>query len=56
MISSCTCKHADQDALHGRGRRVFNPCKPGAWKAGAKPHRCTVCGSEKDIPEATVKP
>lgn len=55
MISSCDCKHTDQDALHGKGRRVFNPCKPSNWPQ-VKAHRCTVCGKEKIIPEAEVRP
>ena len=25
-IKSCTCAHAGQDALHGKGMRVMNQC------------------------------
>ena len=39
MISSCTCKHKEQDKLHGKGNRVFNQ--------GTKEYRCTVCGNKK---------
>jgi len=39
MIGPCTCKSEQQDAIHGEGRRVFNPCgtqENPMWK-------CTVC-------------
>lgn len=39
-IIACTCKHAAQDRLHGRGRRVMN------WSPEGKKNSygCTVCG------------
>ena len=41
-ILRCTCAHAGQDKLHGKGMRVFN-------KLGGKDkhdtYRCTVCGT-----------
>jgi hypothetical protein len=40
-IFQCTCKHAAQDKLHGKGNRVFNAMtKRDGW-------RCTVCKREK---------
>lgn len=37
----CSCEHEIQDAMYGKGVRLFNPCKLGAgW-------RCTVCGKER---------
>jgi hypothetical protein len=42
MIATCTCKHDDQDKLHGAGKRVFNPTADGKI-------RCTVCGAEKGV-------
>ena len=39
-ILNCKCKHADQDALYGAGKRVHNPMKPGSGKV-----RCSVCGN-----------
>lgn len=41
MIEKCSCKHDSQDALHGKGRRVFNPTK------SSGKIRCTVCNAEK---------
>lgn len=35
-IMGCTCAHAFQDAMYGRGQRVHNRT--------AKGYRCTVCG------------
>jgi hypothetical protein len=40
QIMPCTCSHAYQDSLHGKGKRVHNPNKNG--------FRCTVCGSQKN--------
>lgn len=39
-VRTCTCQHDFQDTAHGRGRRVFNPCKKG------QALRCTVCHRE----------
>lgn len=47
MISSCKCKHEQQDKLHGNGMRVFNP-RPKDPKKDKQPHRCSVCGTEKE--------
>ena len=41
MIRKCSCKHEEQDELHGKGNRVFNPTTKD------KGYRCTVC--EKNI-------
>lgn len=50
MKYNCTCKHAGQDALYGRQKRIWNlaPGKGGAYKSR---YRCTVCGITKDIHE-----
>jgi hypothetical protein len=40
QIMPCTCSHAYQDSLRGKGKRVHNPNKNG--------FRCTVCGATKD--------
>lgn len=36
-IKKCTCKHEDQDQLHGKGLRVHTTDKKGN-------EHCTVCG------------
>lgn len=46
MILACTCKHAEQDKLHGEAKRVHNACK-GA-PSGMQRYRCTVCKDTKD--------
>jgi len=38
MIKECTCKNDYQDAMYGKGYRVFNPA--------AANNRCTVCGKK----------
>lgn len=48
--SSCATKTHTQDALHGKGVRVFNEHKD---KSGNTVLRCTVCGSEKVIPKTS---
>ena len=40
MIATCDCNHPGQDELHGKGKRVFNPCVKG--------YRCTVCKAVKE--------
>ena len=45
-IKPCSCKHAYQDKLYGKGQRVFNQCK-GKDGATKSLYRCTVCGSTK---------
>jgi len=43
-IKTCTCEHAGQDAIHGKGKRVMNLTKK---TVGTSPiWRCTVCGKE----------
>lgn len=39
-VFECNCAHPTQDAMYGRGKRLFNP----AGKPGAYTRRCTVCG------------
>lgn len=49
-ILPCTCKHPSQDALHGRGNRVFNhSVKLSNPKGGSQIYRCTVCRSQKSV-------
>ena len=43
MIGRCSCVHEGQDKINGKGMRVFNK--------GIKGHKCTVCGSVKDLKE-----
>lgn len=45
VIMQCVCKHASQDKLHGKGKRVFNPTILGSGKETT--YRCTVCLHEK---------
>jgi len=42
-ILSCTCNHAGQDAMYGKGRRLFNPT--GKNQTSGE-YRCTICGKE----------
>lgn len=39
VVAPCTCTHADQDAFHGKGYRVFN--------VGSQQRTCTVCGAHR---------
>ena len=50
-IKPCTCQHAMQDKMHGRGNRVHNACMPEGGKGGNrfKGARCTVCGNVKTV-------
>jgi hypothetical protein len=42
MIAPCTCRNAGQDALHGKGNRLFSF---GLKSRGKGPGwTCTVCG------------
>ena len=50
-IIPCRCKHAGQDALHGAGRRVHNPMKPGSGK-----YRCSVCQNIVVLGEEVIQP
>jgi hypothetical protein len=43
-VASCVCDHKAQDAYHGKGNRVHNPCKSN--ESGKTGYRCTVCGRE----------
>ena len=43
MIMKCSCKHKQQDKLHGKGNRVFNKTMK------LNTYRCTVCLKEKMI-------
>lgn len=39
MIYRCTCKHEQQDKMHGQNMRVFNRVN----KKATPTYRCTVC-------------
>ena len=41
VIVSCTCDYKPQDALYGKGKRVYNITKSGNG-------RCTVCSKMKN--------
>lgn len=41
-ILKCTCVHAGQDEMYGKGFRLMNPC----GKSQDSGYRCTVCGKE----------
>ena len=43
-ILKCTCKHQQQDRLHGTGKRVFNLT---LIKSSPPTYRCTVCDTQK---------
>lgn len=48
-ITKCSknCQHEAQDAIHGKGNRVFNPAISKAGNSKTK-WRCTVCGNEHE--------
>ena len=48
MKANCNCKHVQQDTLHGKGIRVFNPTTEKAADNRIK-GRCTVCLSTKEM-------
>lgn len=48
LVLPCTCEHAEQDKLHGKGRRVHNRTKQNK-PAIEQRWRCTVCRNEKPI-------
>jgi hypothetical protein len=41
-VIACTCKHFDQDRIHGKGQRAHNQVQP---KVTPERWRCTVCGN-----------
>lgn len=45
QIRSCSCAHAQQDVMYGRGKRLFNR---GLSKSGVY-WRCTVCEAEQNF-------
>lgn len=50
LVLPCSCKHAQQDAMYGKGQRVHNVSK-GSINARGQVRgngvRCTVCGTER---------
>ena len=53
MVHKCSCKHPQQDKIHGKNMRVFNLAKCEAH--GQVKGRCTVCKKEEYIPEGQWK-
>ena len=45
IIRQCDCTHTQQDKLHGKNLRVWNPRMV---KGRLKGYRCTVCGKQTD--------
>lgn len=45
---SCTCQHAAQDEMHGKGIRVATPVNT-QQKKNLFVVRCTVCGREHSL-------
>ena len=45
-IMKCSCVNAVQDKMYGKGKRLFNRCKPGSTQ---KVYRCTVCLHEVEV-------
>ena len=46
MIKECTCKHSQQDKLHGKQQRVKNALPHDPKKL--QQYRCSVCGKESE--------
>lgn len=44
-VYKCSCEHAAQDSIHGKGYRVFNRRQNPKFLVPT--YRCTVCGREK---------
>jgi hypothetical protein len=44
IVKRCTCTHAYQDAVYGRGNRVHNAKRGNGGNTGG--WRCTVCAKE----------
>lgn len=53
MILKCTCFHPAQDKLHGKSKRVHNPCKR---SLGSVKWRCTVCKNEREAFDGIFPP
>jgi len=49
VVLPCTCTHAEQDAVHGRARRVHNRLGKGRGEGKdlVDQYRCTVCGTTR---------
>ncbi|NVZ07984.1 hypothetical protein HW932_01755 [Allochromatium humboldtianum] len=47
-IQPCTCKHPQQDALHGPQMRVHNPTRKATKPEQPPVVRCSVCGTERN--------
>lgn len=44
MVIACTCRHENQDRLHGAGKRTANRREPLSLASGPR-FRCTACGT-----------
>lgn len=53
MKINCSCKHEQQDALHGAGTRVANPTQKRDEKSVQV--RCTVCKTLHNVPRGRAK-
>ncbi len=42
-IQNCSCKSEQQDKLHGKSKRVWNPLQTKGKFTG---YKCTVCGEK----------
>ncbi len=47
MKTTCTCNNPGQDALHGKGVRIFN--RTAKKRGDTFEHRCTVCGATRTV-------
>lgn len=54
-LAKHSCKHQQQDQIHGSGIRVVNPIGK-SWSGGSfNRYRCTVCGGDVDKSQLTQK-
>ena len=53
---ACSCKHEQQDEMHGKGVRIANTlAKSAADKSHEVQVRCTVCGAIHRVNESQVR-
>ena len=53
MVIKCTCTHAEQDKIHGKGNRVHNYAAKANGGFGG--YRCTVCLNVKSAKSVEQK-
>jgi len=52
----CSCKHAQQDEMHGKGTRIANTLKKNQLDKSTEIQvRCTVCGAIHRVDESQVR-